>query len=311
MKRLTQALFATALSVATPLSAETVQSLKAQNEALQSRIDALEEIIRKDPELQSQLSSVPSAGPVIIARGDTLFSIARKYGTTPDALMKENGIKDPSSIPVGTMLTIPGSKMKATVSRTQAEPRGGQLEQGQTYTVVKGDTLYGISRRSGIPLARLEAANPSVSAKNLRAGMKLKLIGADPKPAADPPKTSKPKASPQKQTESKPRPKPKTESKPKPTPKPESKPKPKTQSKPKPEPTPPPVAQKKDEDLPQPKFEEKEASIKSVLITTETTYGEFAAKHGTTTSELNTLNGLKLVKGTLLAKGSELYVPGR
>jgi hypothetical protein len=48
-----------------------------------------------------------------------------------------------------------------------------------------------------------------------------------------------------------------------------------------------------------------------VTIEGEMTYGEFAAKHGTDTSRLNDLNGLDLTTATVLAKGSELYVPAQ
>jgi LysM repeat protein len=48
-----------------------------------------------------------------------------------------------------------------------------------------------------------------------------------------------------------------------------------------------------------------------VTIEKEMTYGEFAVKHGTDIQHLNTLNGWDLTKSTVLAKGSELYVPGR
>ena len=41
------------------------------------------------------------------------------------------------------------------------------------------------------------------------------------------------------------------------------------------------------------------------------TYGEFASKHGTDTERLNALNGLDLTHATVLAKGSELYVPAQ
>jgi LysM repeat protein len=47
----------------------------------------------------------------------------------------------------------------------------------------------------------------------------------------------------------------------------------------------------------------------TVLIEAEMTYSEFAAKHQTDTERLNMLNGLALVPSTILAKGSELYVP--
>jgi len=49
----------------------------------------------------------------------------------------------------------------------------------------------------------------------------------------------------------------------------------------------------------------------AVKIENEMTYGEFATKHGTDTNRLNDLNGLDLPKSSVLAKGSELYVPGQ
>ena len=51
--------------------------------------------------------------------------------------------------------------------------------------------------------------------------------------------------------------------------------------------------------------------IKSVLVTEETDFGAFAAAHGTTTEKLNALNGHSLKPSTVLAKGSEFYVPAQ
>ena len=41
------------------------------------------------------------------------------------------------------------------------------------------------------------------------------------------------------------------------------------------------------------------------------TYGQFATQHGTDAERLNALNGLDLTTATILAKGSELYVPAQ
>jgi LysM repeat protein len=49
----------------------------------------------------------------------------------------------------------------------------------------------------------------------------------------------------------------------------------------------------------------------AVIIEDGITYGEFAAKHGTSIKRLNELNGLDLTQATVLLKGSELYVPGQ
>ena len=52
-----------------------------------------------------------------------------------------------------------------------------------------------------------------------------------------------------------------------------------------------------------------EKRIRPVMIEGEMTYGAFAAQHGTDAERLNALNGLDLTTATVLAKGSELYVP--
>ncbi len=50
-------------------------------------------------------------------------------------------------------------------------------------------------------------------------------------------------------------------------------------------------------------------AIRTITVHEQMTYGDFANKHGASTSQLNSLNGLNLSKNTMLAKGSELYVP--
>lgn len=51
--------------------------------------------------------------------------------------------------------------------------------------------------------------------------------------------------------------------------------------------------------------------IRPVTIEGEMTYGEFATRHGTDAERLNALNGLDLTTATVLAKGSELYIPAQ
>lgn len=49
--------------------------------------------------------------------------------------------------------------------------------------------------------------------------------------------------------------------------------------------------------------------IVSVTVVEEITYGDFAKQHGTKVERLNSLNGFDLTSATILARGSELYVP--
>ena len=83
--------------------------------------------------------SVPAPGPgpeYIVQPGDTLYSIARKYNTTVEAIQRANGIVNPWYISVGQRLVIPPGSTSP-------------LPGGNTYVVQPGDTLYSIAARFG------------------------------------------------------------------------------------------------------------------------------------------------------------------
>ncbi len=62
----------------------------------------------------STTPSLPeSSGTYTVQKGDTLSSIARKYGTTYQKLAELNGIQDPSKIYVGQVLKVTGTSTPA------------------------------------------------------------------------------------------------------------------------------------------------------------------------------------------------------
>ncbi len=85
----------------------------------------------------------------IISSGETLYSLAKRYGISVEDLLAENGIKDPSSLSVNMRLVIPKDKAK-DVSKSI---------KNKFYQVVKGDTYYGIAKRHGLSVAELLRLN--------------------------------------------------------------------------------------------------------------------------------------------------------
>jgi LysM repeat protein len=55
-----------------------------------------------------------------VVKGDTIASIAAKYGVTADALAQVNGITDQSHILVGQVLKIPPAGATGTTTTTKA-----------------------------------------------------------------------------------------------------------------------------------------------------------------------------------------------
>jgi LysM repeat protein len=94
--------------------------------------------------------------------GDTLYSLAARFGTTVDAIVALNGLQDASHIRVGQVLRISG-----TASPTTPPATGGE------YTVQAGDTLYSIARRYGTTIEAIQNANGIIDPRYLRIGQKL------------------------------------------------------------------------------------------------------------------------------------------
>lgn len=120
-----------------------------------------------------------SAGSHTVRVGDTLASIAARYGTTVSALADANGISNPNLIVVGRSLQVQGSARPSTVTPS---PSGGRQLAGQRHTVQRGDTIGGIAARYGIRTADLVAWNGLVDGK-LYATTRLVLFNPGTLPA--------------------------------------------------------------------------------------------------------------------------------
>jgi murein DD-endopeptidase MepM/ murein hydrolase activator NlpD len=98
----------------------------------------------------------------VVRRGETIYSLARTYGVSPQELQKLNGIEDPNRIRVGQRIRISG---------TASAPA---LAAGE-HRAVRGETLYGIARRYGISLDALLAANGFSRNYVLKIGDRLRI----------------------------------------------------------------------------------------------------------------------------------------
>jgi len=297
--------------------------LRARCTEQERQIRTLEEEIES---LHSQLAlerrrsrgvepSAAAASPIAPARvenytvkhGDTLSSIARRYRTSADELMKQNGIADPTRLRVGQKLNLPANatapkpapvaatKKPAKVASSPA-PKPATKKDSRaenTYKVLRGDTLYGIARKHKMSVVALKALNPKVENK-IVVGQNLTVNGKA-KVSLPSLRTTKTQTI---STRPSPTPKPAARKKAKPAP-PTAK---KAPSKP---------AAKPAESKPAPEPARAPKTISSILVMDEISFGNFAKQHSTTPDQLNALNGWEFKSDLVLARGSEIYVPGQ
>lgn len=105
-------------------------------------------------------------GSHLVAAGETLASIARRYGTTVEAIAQVNGITNPSQIFIGTQLTI----AEGVAQSQPAEPTGISL-----HTVESGETLAAIAARFGTSVQALIATNGIENPDLIKAGQQLSV----------------------------------------------------------------------------------------------------------------------------------------
>lgn len=61
--------------------------------------------------LATGCASAPPAGPVHVMKpGETVYRLSRYYGVPVSAIVRANGIRDVSAVPVGARLRIPGTR---------------------------------------------------------------------------------------------------------------------------------------------------------------------------------------------------------
>lgn len=97
-----------------------------------------------------------------VQKGDSLYSIATKFGTSVDAIKRANNL--------GTNMLAIGQKL--LIPKIDEEIPTPSTPTGSVYTVKKGDTLYSIAGRYGITVDSLKIAN-GLTSNNLKIGQKL------------------------------------------------------------------------------------------------------------------------------------------
>jgi spore germination protein len=79
----------------------------------------------------------------VVRSGDTIYSIGRRYGVSPNKIISDNEIENPERLVIGQTLVILGETIRHTVRR--------------------GESLYTIARRYGTTVQSILDANPEIT----------------------------------------------------------------------------------------------------------------------------------------------------
>jgi LysM repeat protein len=104
----------------------------------------------------------------VVRKGENLYRIAVRYGTSVQAITRANGLKNPNLIYTGQRLVIPGSGGGS--GSTQS---GGAAV--TTHVVQRGETLSSIARRYGTSVSAIVAANGLRNANLIWVGQRLRI----------------------------------------------------------------------------------------------------------------------------------------
>lgn len=114
-------------------------------------------------------SEPPAAAPQtptrhVVARGDTAFSLAQRYGLSVQELLEINGLRN-SRLQAGQTL-----RLSASAATPRAQRATARSQRTRQYVVRNGDTAFSIARRFKVEMAELLRWNGLKSSSVLRPG---------------------------------------------------------------------------------------------------------------------------------------------
>lgn len=121
--------------------------------------------------------SLSADSSYIVKKGDTLYSISRKYQITVPELRAANNLSENDVLKVGVKLVIPSADIEnaaalSAAKTTETKPNVSS-KSATSYIVQKGDTLYGIARKYNIKLNELLSLNNLDNSSTIKIGQKI------------------------------------------------------------------------------------------------------------------------------------------
>lgn len=122
--------------------------------------------------IEEEVPSPASLGKHRVARGETLFSIAKKYDISVQELRNLNRMSSSETLKFGTTLDVPGG----ATSRENTGVSNGVTS--KTHTVKRGETLFSIANTYKVSVGDIKAWN-NLQGNSIQYGQRLKIGGTE------------------------------------------------------------------------------------------------------------------------------------
>jgi LysM repeat protein len=160
---------AVSLGMASPAEAAPVKRIpKAKSGPTQTKLPRI-----------AAPTAAPAAAPMVAApstyvveQGDTVSSIAGRFGLSTASVLAQNGLGWKTTIFPGQTLTLGGS------GTSTAAPAAASAGSGASYTVVAGDTVTGIAGKHGVSTSAVLQANGLQATSTIFPGNRLTIPGS-------------------------------------------------------------------------------------------------------------------------------------
>lgn len=109
----------------------------------------------------------------VVKKEDSLYSIARRHGTTVEQLKQSNNLHG-NQLKIGQKLALSGQAEREVVARHETVETPGRYAATEQHVVRKGETLASIARRHHMKVSELKRLN-GLRSNNLKIGQRLAL----------------------------------------------------------------------------------------------------------------------------------------
>jgi len=142
-----------------------------------------------------QFATQPEERRHRVRTGETLASVAARYGVTADALAQLNGMRSSAKLRAGRTLVVPAGQAITVAAAEAAGPPApapsatGTLEvdASNVYIVRRGDSIEQIAKKTGLTESELLKINQLKNRNYIYEGQKLTIAAAtQPQPAVPP-----------------------------------------------------------------------------------------------------------------------------